>query len=255
MDKKEFLNRFTFDDKTSLASLYEKIKIAERVSYPLYTNEFYTPNVIDTLKSIKELSHIDMKFLGGFEESERKIIGFNSENCYDMPYSMLRIKCKSKFHSLTHRDFLGAIVSLGIVREKFGDLIVEGNEAYIPVINEIAPYILNNLTSISNTSCEVSIVDNIEEIPKVNFKDIDIISSSLRIDCIVGAITKVSRNTSEKLIKEGKVLLNYSALLEKSREISMEDIVTIRGYGKFKVLNILGNTSSGRIKIRIKKYS
>ena len=121
MDKKEFLNRFTFDDKTSLASLYEKIKIAERVSYPLYTNEFYTPNVIDTLKSIKELSHIDMKFLGGFEESERKIIGFNSENCYDMPYSMLRIKCKSKFHSLTHRDFLGAIVSLGIVREKFGD--------------------------------------------------------------------------------------------------------------------------------------
>ena len=255
MNKKNFLNRFTSVDKTSLAALYEKIKVAERVSYPLYTNEFYPPNVINTLKDMKELEYIDMKFLGGFEESERKLIGFNSEDYYDMPYSILKLKCKSKFHNLTHRDFLGAIVSLGIVREKFGDLIVEDNEAYIPVINEVASYIVNNLTSVANTSCEVSIVDNVEEMPKVNFEDVDIISSSLRMDCMVSAITRVSRSNSEKLIKEGRVLLNYSPSLEKSKEISMGDVITIRGYGKFKVFKVLGNSSSGRIKMRIKKYS
>lgn len=255
MNKKDFINCFKFEDKDALALLYDKINIAGKVTYPLYTNEFYPPSVCNTLNNLNMKYNMNITFLGGFEEAERNVIAFNYESYYDMPFVILNIKCKSKFHKLGHRDFLGAIISLGIVREKFGDLIVNDNEAFITVIREVSQYIIDNITSVSSAPCNVSEVKDYKELPKINFQDLNTISTSLRVDCVVSAITKISRGNCEKLLKEGKVLVNYSEVNEKSKELALGDTITIRGYGKFKLSSILGSTSSGRIKLNVKKYN
>lgn len=255
MNKKDFINCFKFEDKDALALLYDKISIADKVTYPLYTNEFYPPSVWNTLNNINMISNMNITLLGGFEEAERKVIAFNHESYYDMPFVILNIKCRSKFHKLSHRDFLGAIISLGIIREKFGDLMVNDNEAFITVIREVAQYIIDNLTSISNAPCTVSEVNDYTELPKIDFQDLNIISTSLRVDCVVSAITKLSRGNCEKALKEGKVLVNYSQVNDKSKELALGDTITVRGYGKFKLSSILGSTSSGRIKLNVKKYN
>lgn len=255
MNKKEFINYFESKDKDALASLYEKINIADKVTYPLYTTEFYPPSVWSVLSNISTFKNVNITFLGGFKESERKIIAFNHEEYYERPFKILNIKCKSKFNVLSHRDFLGAIMSLGIKREKFGDVMVDGNEAFVVVNKEISEYMMSNLKSISNVPCSIEEINDDKLIPQVKFQDLNIISTSLRIDCLVSAITNLSRGNSEKIVKEGKVLVNYIEVNEKSKEININDVLTIRGYGKFKIYSIVGITSKGRIKLNIKKYS
>ena len=253
--KEKISKYFTDDDRNEALNLYERYLLSKDKNIPMFGKNFYTPNIWSWFE--KNLCSKDFKIEtnGFFEDAERRMISFN--NIYENPFPMKLIKIQntSKFSNLTHRDFLGGILSLGIERNKIGDLLVDKNICYVPVYEEIENFIIYNIDKISKVVCSAEVIDNFEFLPKVNFKEEIILVSSLRIDGVVSKIINVSRSKATEMIEQGQVLINYVKIKDKSYELKGEERITIRGFGKFILGNSIGNSKSGRIKIIIKKYT
>lgn len=255
LDKKSFLNTLAFEDKNKVSKLYEKICFCLKTGREVYTEEFYSPSVWRHLENIKSALGLNVSSCGVFNEAERKIIAFSQDEVWNFPISLIRIQNKSEFTKLTHRDYLGSILALGIKREKLGDLICEDSSAYVAVYEELADYMIYNLKSVGNNPCAVEIVDiHTIHLPEHKFKEENIISTSFRLDSIVSSITGLSRSKALDIIKEGKVMKNYRVETEKDEIVKENSILTIRGYGKYKILSQVGITGSGRFKILLKKF-
>ena len=253
---KEKINRyFTDQDRAEALNLYERYLISKDKNIPIFGKNFYTPNIWSWFE--KNLSSKDFKVEtnGFFEDAERRMISFN--NVYENPFPMKLIKIQntSKFSNLTHRDFLGGILSIGIERNKIGDLLVDKNICYVPVYDEIENFVVYNIDKISKVVCSAEVIEDFELLPKVNFKEEIILVSSLRIDGIISRIINISRSSAVTMIEQGQVLINYVKIKDKSYELKGEERITIRGFGKFILGNCIGNSKSGRIKIVIKKYT
>jgi len=253
---KERISRyFTDDDRDDALNLYERYLLAKEKDIPVFGKSFYPPNIWNWFQENLSTKTFKVEVNGFFEESERKMISFN--NIYDSPFPMKLIKLTntSKFSKLTHRDYLGGILSLGIERNKIGDLLVDENACYVPVHEDIEDFILYNVDRIGKATCKVEAINKVHLIPKFNFKEEIILVSSLRIDGVVSKITNVSRSKAVTMIEQGNVLVNYVKIKDKSYELKGEERITIRGFGKYIIGNSIGNSKSGKNKISIKKYT
>jgi RNA-binding protein YlmH len=257
MDKKNFIKRFHFCDENEILPIYDKISLAKKTNNTVYTSTFYTPNVWNTLENLREEIGLNICSCGIFEDAERKLIAFSKFDIRNYPIKLMEIKCKPKFVKLQHKDYLGALMALGLKREKFGDLILkEDKQCYLAVCEDISDYIEMNLNSVGKSSCKVNVLDiSSAEIPLYNFKTSVLNVSSLRIDCLVSSLCNISRNKSQEMIKRGKVLLDYLPETRKDKSIEDNCIITVRGCGKFKIVGETGWTGSGRCKLLIKKFS
>lgn len=255
MDKKTFLNKMSFVDSRIASNVFDKIILAQKTGKTIYTGELYTTNVYKALKNMSSELEIKVYCYGIFEDAQRKIIAFSYDDIWCYPMDLIKITTNSKFSKLEHKDYLGAVMALGIKREKLGDLILKNDECYLAVHNEITDYIKMNLTSVGKSTCTINILDiNSSEIPEYDFQNIIVNVSSLRIDCIVSSLCNISRGKAEDLIRQGKVLVDYSEAIKKDKVLKDDCVITIRGYGKFKIIEEAGWTGSGRIKIQVKKF-
>lgn len=253
--KDKIIKYFTDEDKDEAVNLYERYILSKEKNITMFGKNFYTPNIWTWFENNLDSTYFRVETNGLFKDSERRMISFNNINENSFPMKLLKIENTSKFSTLSHRDFLGAILSLGIERNKIGDLLVSENVCYLPIHEEIESFIMCNLERISKVKCNVEIVDNFEFLPEFSFKEEIILVSSLRLDGIVSKITNVSRAKAQGMIEQGQVLVNYVKIKDKSYELKDEDRITIRGFGKFILGNLIGNTKSGRLKIIIKKYT
>lgn len=255
MDKKKLLLNFGDEEKNEVLNLYEKYKLALEKDIPVFGSSFYSPNVWTFFENNFARKNFKIVHNGFFNESERRMISFN--NMYDIPfpYKVIKIENVSKFNKLSHRDYLGAILALGIKRNKIGDLLVKENCCFVPVCEEIEDFILNNLTNVSNVSCKVKLLEEVEDIPEFEFKEEIILIQSLRIDSVVSKLARISRGKAQALIEEGKVLIDYNKIRNKSSDVVEGTRVTIRGTGKFIISKVVGNSKSGKMKILVKKYT
>lgn len=256
MSMKEIISKtFSDNDKVEALSLYEKYELARNKDIPMFGSDFYPPNIWKWFEMNAGSKSFKVECNGVFEEAERRMIAFN--NIYDIPYPMFLIKIShnSKFSNLSHRDYLGGILALGIERSKIGDLLVEGNSCYVPVHEDIKDYLLYNIDKIGKTSCKVEVLDDFNELPQFKFKEEVILVSSLRADGLVSKICNISRSKAQELIDQGQVLVDYAKIKDKSQELKIGQRITIRGSGKFILGENIGNSKSGRIKIIIKKYT
>ena len=256
MDKSYFLNSINYGDKNIISSLFTKMQIAEKTNKIVFTNDFVSPDVWNQISVLCENYRVKSFANGIFKDADRRMVAFSSfEEPIIYPITLLKISNKSKFSSLEHKDYLGAIMSLGIKREKLGDLITEDATCYATVCSDISNYIIANLSSISNCPCEAQEHDYLlQDLPKRKFQQKVVISTSLRLDGIISAICNVSRNNSVELIVSGKVLVNYFQCLKKDKVVKSNDTLTIRGYGKYMVYDIIGTTQKDRLKVAIKQY-
>ncbi|AWZ48239.1 RNA-binding protein [Clostridiaceae bacterium 14S0207] len=257
MNKKEFLNEFNYGDKEFLGSIYDKYILATKTNKNIFVNEFLNPSIWNKLYKLSISSQVNIAFWSSYEECERKLVMFYTEYLYDeFPVNILRIRNKSnKFVTLNHRDYLGTLMSLGIKREKLGDLVIRENICYVPVLQEVSQYIIYNLDTIGKASCEVEIFSEEDiEFPNPIFKELNILTTSMRLDCVVSALTCESRNASCEMIQKGKVILNYEEEIKKDRLVKENDILSIRGYGKFKIKNQYGSTQKDRLKLKGLKF-
>ena len=253
---KERINKYFMDeDRAEALNLYERYLLSKEKDIPMFGKNFYTPNIWTWFEKNLCIKDFKVQSNGFFEGSERRMISFN--NIYESPFPMKLIKIQntSKFSNLTHRDFLGGILSLGIERNKIGDLLVYENICYVPVHEDIESFIVYNIDKIAKVVCTAEVIDNIELLPEVSFEEEIILVSSLRIDGVVSKITNVSRSKAVTMIEQGQVLINYVKIKDKSYELKCEERITIRGFGKFIIGNSIGNSKSGKMKMVVKKYT
>ena len=254
LSKVDYIKYFTDENLNEAIKIYENYKLAFEKDITIFSNSFCSPNIWSFFEKNCHNNNFKIMTNGIFEEAERRMISFNNNYNINYPIEVLKIKNKSSFSNLQHKDYLGAILSLGIERNKIGDLIVKGNAAYVPVIEDISEYILNNLSLIGKSPVEIDVLHNIEGLPSMDFEEITINISSLRLDSVVAKITNLSRSKSIDLLGNNKVLINYVKSKDKSHEIIKGDRLTIRGSGKYIVGDIIGETKSGKKRVIIKKY-
>lgn len=200
--------------------------------------------------------HVKMEFYGGYEEAERRICGIFSEwDEFDkkiFPISIIHICWKSP-KKISHRDILGAILGTGIRRDKIGDIIQQGEEAYVCVHKDIADYLIMYMDKVGSVSVNLNYCDNMPGLYKED-KLITAVVASLRLDCILAAGFGVSRTKAVEAVKSSRVFVNWIPQESVSKEIKEGDIITWRGKGRIQLCNIIGSTKKDRVKVVIKKY-
>lgn len=253
--KEIIIRQFGDEDKNEVLNLYEKYKLAKEKDIPVFGNSFYPPNIWRWFEKNFNSNSFKVESNGVFDDSERRMISFN--NMYDIPFPMklLKIRNTSKFNNLTHKDFLGGILSLGIERNKIGDLLVKDHVCYVPVHEDIESFLICNIDKIGKAACKVEILEQYESLPQFNFKEEVILVSSLRIDGIVSKLANVSRAKAQMMVEQGRILIDYVKVRDKSYEVKEDERITIRGVGKFILGSTIGCSKSGRLKVSIKKYT
>lgn len=201
----------------------------------------------------------DVSFIeeGGLENAERKSIilypSYINRNEIESPIQVLRIDGSFKFRELTHRDFLGAVMSLGIKRDKIGDILIHKNYGNIITFKEIADCIKYNLDMINKEPVSITEAEAFELIEvEEEFTEKSLTISSFRLDVFVSAVCNLSREKSSSLIKNGYVKVNWQTIDSISKEVHEYDMISIRGFGRTKISNILGKTKKDRYKVVVK---
>lgn len=255
MKKEEFLGLLRNSlDEYSLLKLYNKMQLAINKGITVFTEEFYTPDVWMVLEEkFKNIVKVDS--YGIFLDSDRRIIAFNKEEYNEFPVRLVEIKCNTKFSKLAHKDYLGALMSLGINRNKMGEVILSCDRAFVTVSLDMVDFIINNLDRVKSLSCKCTVIDDFTNLPTINYEEKLVISTSKRLDSIVSAISNISRSKACDYIENQRVLVNYVMIREKSYCINENVKITIKGIGKFKIGEIFGTSKSGRLKIKIYKYT
>lgn len=255
ISREYIIKAFSKEESIDALRVYDKFRLASDRDINVFTNSFLSPNIWSFFYENFNSNILKVDTNGVFKESERRVISFNNLYETQYPIVMLVVEGNSNFNELTHRDYLGAILSLGIEREKLGDIVINNNKAYVPVMDDIWSYIYNNLTKIGKTPVRVKIIENYSEVPTTRFQEEVVIVTSLRIDNFICKLAKISRSKAIELIDTGKILVNYGKIKNKSQEISKGTRITIRGIGKFIVGDIIGETKSGKQRVIIKKYT
>ena len=194
-------------------------------------------------------------FFGGYDDAERTVAAFG-ETMEESSYPICAVKIESRSKkSFSHRDYLGSVLSLGIKREHIGDILVKDTDAVMFLTEEIADFVMMNLTRIASATVKLSIMDDLSEFEtQRRFKETDITVSSMRLDCVLSAVTGRSRSQSAALIEEGLCTLNYNMVKNVRTQIKDGDIISVRGFGKCIIETDNTLTKKGRIHIRAKKY-
>lgn len=246
------------ETKNSVRRIAEKALQANK-KFVAAVTEFTNPYIAEL--SLPTIKNYDIKFeiFPSFEYSERKVFVLYPEYLESIEKNEfiagIRVYNRSKFKKLSHKDYLGALMSLGIARNKIGDIYVYDNYADIVLHNDISDYILYNLDKIGHNKIEAEKIS----LDEINYKEqehviMNITSSSLRIDNIVKHITNKSRETASGMVKSGNVKINWQVEERISSEVKENDMISISRYGRYKISGFFGLTKSGKLKIEIKHY-
>lgn len=209
--------------------------------------------------SINGLPPVSHEAYGGYEGAERQIIFFKG-NDLDINYkdhiSCIHIEPLNKKFSdkLTHRDFLGSILALGIERYTIGDILVKDKEAYCFCLSNIGEFIVDNLFKVKHTNVDCSITEIDGSLFQAQFKEIRGTITSSRLDSIISVALQTSRSKITSLISSGRIFVNGRQTLSNSYTLEEDDIISIRGHGKFVYKGIEGQTRKNRLRILLLRY-
>ena len=208
---------------------------------------------------------------GGFDTAERNVLVFIpyylevsdfdslkdylTENPEENPLTVLHLK-KDSFSTVSHRDYLGALMGLGIKREMVGDIVVTNDGADIIVMKSVAEYIKAELKSVGRASVSIKEVrfDEISDmVANVHEEIINV--SSMRIDNIISACFRLSRSESADAVLSGNVYVNSLQILKCDKKINIGDKIVYRSKGKVVLKEVSGVSKKGRNFIKIDVYS
>lgn len=200
------------------------------------------------------------KLFGGAEGCERQMLRFGDEQLcgYDQPFPIvcLRFFPRSvKFsETLTHRDYLGALMALGIERELLGDIIVRKEEAFLFCEERIAPYIRDNFTQAKHTYLNCEPVCQVPEGALFETKRLSVQLSSQRADALIAHVFHLSRAAAQALFPAGKVFLSGRLCESPGVTPKPGDILSVRGYGRMKYVGVESLSKKGRENTAVELY-
>ena len=210
--------------------------------------------------NIKEFQFVKYTVFGGMDDAERNIIRFGDEEelgyIEEFPIVCLCISpVLAKFSDeLGHRDYLGSLMNLGIERSVLGDIVIKDKKAYLFCKSDIKDYIVDNLYKIKHTNVKLeevqgeSICAGSQPVLK------EILVPSMRVDVIISSIYNKSRSQAVVLFREHKVFVNGRLYENNSGVLKENDLVSVRGYGRFRYIGIVRNTSKGKYILNIQLF-
>ena len=264
MDKSRLLDQCGAlgDDRVLLAKVLDRARQASDRNIPAAT-DFLSPaqqaQAMDLLHAagIPETAYVRW---GGYDGAERALLLFlpdwmepEDAGSYS-PIRCLRASFRAE-EKLTHRDFLGSLMGMGIVREKVGDILVSPGSADLMVLDPVADFLLQSWSSAGRARLAVQEIDpSCIHIPVARCEQIRDTVSSLRLDAVCSTGFRMARGKAADMIAAGRVQLNWRECTKPDKLLSEGDTVSARGFGKFELTEVGGVTKKGRTAITVKRY-
>lgn len=223
-------------------------------------SDFLNLNEQNILYDIRrELSYLKVESFGGYETAERQMAAFVPDAllfCPEYPIACIRLTpLHKKFaESLSHRDYLGAVLNLGLDRSKTGDILVEEDEAFLFCQAGIADFICGNLTRIRHTAVTAGRVEGESFFYEPKVREITGTAASVRLDSLLSLAFGASRSSLTGLIEGGKVFVNGRLVTSNGYQPKEGDLVSVRGMGRFRLQGIGGQSKKGRSYVTLLKY-
>ncbi len=199
-------------------------------------------------------------FFGGYSEAERCVAVFGEEEELFYPWesdlALLKMEpLDQKFaDSLTHRDFLGAVMNLGVKRELFGDLLVFENTGFLFCLEHIAPFLCENLSRVKHTSVKTKISESLPEGAHPKTEERSVVCPSARADALISAVWNLSRSEGKALVEKEKVSVGGVVVSRPAKELKAGDRISVRGYGRFYFDGFERKTKSGKERMKIRLF-
>lgn len=239
--------------------LVELSKIAYQRDIVTFS-DFLNLNELNILHTIpKNELHTRYVTFGGYDYSERQMVAFLPDALcyeYEYPISILKISPLQKKFSekLSHRDYLGSILNLGIDRCKLGDILVEDDFAIIFVQESLKEFMIEEVTRIRHTAVMVTILEKQEFFYRPKVETITGSISSVRLDSLLALAFHSSRSKLVAYIEGGKVFVNGKLTTSNGYQVKENDIISVRGLGRFRYKEMTSQTKKGRCFVTIELY-
>ncbi len=250
-----------FDEARLIARAYDIAEICERQYIPKAMG-FLTPaEALAVSRNFKKNQFSsDLKFFafGGYDDAERQMFFAlpeyaDNDTVWDF-IDILEISGRD-IAELSHRDFLGSLLGLGIRREKIGDILCFEDKCIVFAASDIGDYIISNLDKVARCGVSVKKIGHCDlTIPKRKFEEIRTTVAALRLDCVVGAALKTSRATAVEVIRQKRVSVNWQETDDTAAKLKGGDVFSVRGKGRFRLSDEVNETRKGRLGVCIEKY-
>lgn len=264
MTKTELLNKAARDgdERVLLARVLDKLDAARQRNITTCTG-FLSPQERTAVEGLLNAAgHPRHLFFGGFEGAERTICVFLPDwqeeedflSSGDCPVTALRASFPADA-GLTHRDFLGSILGLGLDREKIGDLLVGSGSCDLILAPELLDFLLLHLESAGRTRLKLTPV-SLDALtpPEVQVKLVRDTVATLRLDAVASSGFSLSRGKAADLISSGRFQLNHRECVKPDKTVAQGDIISCRGLGKCIIKEVGGPSKKGRTMLVLERY-
>ena len=247
-DIKNIEQHYSLDERPFLEKVRGFCQLVDD-RYSPYLTDFLNPREIQI---VEELAHYyNLKF---FVNSTPESAEYYELDDDDFEIKRLEISYARQFNKLTHPKVLGALINqLGLDRQVFGDIILdEEGRVQFSIASHLASYAIMTITKIGNVSVTLKEVSKDDWISnQENYSQSFVLLSSMRLDNVLATILNLSRSNALKLIASGKVKLNYRQIEKANQTVMIGDMISVRGYGRFRLAQQEGFSKSGKAKIVI----
>lgn len=255
---KEIYQHFREEERDTIVKVNSKFEIASRDYYPVLL-DFLNPREKKIVESISGFyPDIDVRFYGGPGRRERvrailvpEMLEVNTD---DFEIMFLEIEYPEKFITLSHRNILGAIMSVGLDRQVIGDIVI-ADKIQLAIARRYYQVFKDELTHIKNAPIKL------KEVPSGSFIEAQddgemstILTSSFRLDTVVSEVLNEGRAKSKTRISKSKVKINHTIVTSPSFNVEVDDIISVRHFGRFKVEAIIAETRKGKYRLQVKVY-
>ena len=226
---------------------------------PYRVSEFLPPFGVQIAETIRaHQPDLVMQLFGGYEGAERVKVAF-VRNDYlgkiDYEISACKIVWDARYRLIGHRDVLGSLMGLGIVRERFGDIIMTDGGAQLLVDTSWIPYLQQNFTKVSMVGVLIEPMALTEILPREEkVKEVRTTVASLRLDAIAASGFGLSRTKTVEAINGDRVQINWQSAKGAAQLVQVGDVISLRGRGRMDVVEISGQSRKGRICVLLKRY-
>lgn len=242
------------EDKLTVRHILDIAVRSEQSFRPLYSNFLDDRQLAICEAALKSNWKGSYVTVGGYNDAERRIIAFgaNDESEAFPPFEALVFNYPSDY-GLSHRDFLGSLMALGIKRELLGDILVGKGRTVVFVCDAAVPLVME-MTKVGK--CGVIVTQDFTgaDIPQQKYDEIRSTVASLRLDAVISTGLRMSREKTSELIKSKGVMHNRIMTFSPSDKVEEGDRFSIRGFGKMELSEVGGQSKKDRLFIIIRKY-
>ena len=247
------------ENREEIAKVIDKAEQAIK-TWEVTVTDFLSPAVLAEVERVfQRLTDVSMEKWGGYPQAERQRLGIARVDLplaeTDIPLSALDIAGNFLFDTANHRDFLGAMLGTGIVREKVGDIIVLGERgAQAIVVPELADFLCANLLQVRSVPVKTSPIPLTElKVRPPQKKEINTVEASLRLDAIASAGFGISRSKMAEAISAGDVRVNWKDISQSSYNVKTGDLISFRGKGRLEVGEVT-MTKKERYRVHLTRF-